>query len=232
MAAIIDMTKDSDMWALARKSDILAGREIVNIGEVMFGAFQPEKIEAKVKSPSTGTRSTALELKDGELAWECTCTSGDHPKLFCKHLVATALAAQREDRDDIYKAAGLVIKDRKVLAERSVGKPSFVQPGGRIEPGETAKQALARELQEEFNIDVDEDGLEPFGTFTAEAANHPGQQVHLQAFIVKQWRGQIRPTNEVEEVMWLESNLPKGVEIGSIFVHDIIPRLKQRSLIN
>ena len=220
--------KDDDVRQLARKSDILAGHEIWKSGTVMFGAFGPEKIEAKVSAPSTGTRSTRLELKGGQLSWKCTCS----PKLFCKHLVATALEAQREGRGDIHKAAGILIKDRKTVVERSMGKPAFVQPGGRIESGETASQALVRELKEEFDIDVAEDDLEPFGTYTAEAANHPTQKVHMTVFMVKKWQGTIKPNSEVEELLWTDSNLPAGVEIGSIFVHDIVPQLKQLDLID
>lgn len=118
------------------------------------------------------------------------------------------------------------------MAERSYGKPMFVQPGGKLEPGETPKQALVRELQEEFQIEVREGDLEPFGSFSAEAANHPGQQVHMEVFIVKEWSGEIAPASEVEEMLWLTSNLPKDKEIGSIFVHDIIPRLKEQDLID
>ena len=229
-AAIIDLVKDDDVRRLARKSDILAGHEIWKTGGVLFGAFRAERIEATVKSPRITTRRTLLEFRDGRLSWRCTCTSD--PKLFCKHLVATALAVQREGRGDIYKAAGIIIQNRRALAERSAGKPAFVQPGGRIEPGETARQALVRELKEEFSIDVQETDLEPFGTYSAKAANHPGQQVHMQVFMVTSWRGDIRPDNEVEELLWLSSEPPEGVEIGSIFVHDILPKLKREGLID
>lgn len=228
--AIIDLVKDDDVRMLARKTDILAGHTIWETGEVAFGAFRPEKIEAKVRASETETRSTSFELQNGKLSWKCTCTSD--PNLFCKHLVATALEAQREGRGDIYKAAGIIIKDRKALAERSTGKPAYVQPGGRIEPGETAAQALVRELKEEFDITVNEDDLEYFGKFSAAAANHPSQQVHMEVFMVKKWQGEIKPCSEVEELLWLTSNPPKDVEIGSIFVHDILPRLYQQNLID
>ena len=134
--------------------------------------------------------------------------------------------------DDIYKAAGLIIKDRKVLAERSYGKPVFIQPGGKPEQGETMKQALVRELKEELVIDVREEDLEPFGKFSAEAANHPGRQMHMEVFMVKKWQGEITLGENVEELLWLTSDLPKDVEIGSVFVHDIIPRLKAQNLID
>lgn len=227
---IIDVVRDDDIRRLARQSAILAGHDIWKQGTVLFGAFRPEKIEAKVKAPGTGTRSTRLEIKNGKLQYKCTCTSD--PKLFCKHLVATALEAQREGRGDIYKAAGILIKDRRAVVERSMGKPAFVQPGGRIEAGETAAQALVRELKEEFDIDVSESDLEPFGAYSAPAANHPSQQVHMEVFMVKKWRGTVRPNSEVEELLWVDSKLPEGVEIGSIFVHEIVPRLKELGLVD
>ncbi len=231
MTAVIDLVKDDDVRRLAQPADILAGHEIWKAGQTGLGAIRPDElVEAIVQAPNMETRHTRFEVKNDKLSWHCTCPAG--AKLFCKHLVAAALQVQKEGRGDIYKAAGILIKDRKTVVERSVGKPAFVQPGGRIEPGETATEALVRELKEEFDIDVDESDLEPFGTYSATAANHPGQQVHMQVFMVNKWRGEIKPNSEVEELLWTDSNLPKGVEIGSIFVHDIIPALKQQDLID
>ena len=230
MANVVDLTRDDDVRQLAQKSDILAGHEIWKTGEVVLTVFEPDRIEAKVSAPNTNSRHTRLEIKDGKLAWKCTCTSD--PKYFCKHLAATALDAQRESSGDIHKAAGILIQDRKTVVNRSMGKPVFVNPGGRIEAGETAEEALVRELKEEFDIDVDQTDIEPFGTYTAVAANHPGQKVHMQVFMVKKWRGEIKAANEVEEILWVDSNIPKNVEIGSIFVHEIIPALKEQNLID
>ncbi len=60
---------------------------------------------------------------------------------------------------DIFKAAGIIIRDRKLLVERSEGKEMFIAPGGTVEDGETDKQTCVRELKEEFDIDVTEDDL-------------------------------------------------------------------------
>lgn len=133
---------------------------------------------------------------------------------------------------DMHKAGGIIINDRKVLVERSRGKEYFVHPGGKLEAGETSRQALVRELKEEFRIEVDEADLEPFGTFTAEAANHPGKWVKIDQFIVKKWRGEIRPDNEVEEMLWVNSELPSDLKLGSIFKTKAIPELKKFGLID
>jgi 8-oxo-dGTP diphosphatase len=134
--------------------------------------------------------------------------------------------------NDIYKAAGIIIVDRKVLVERSVGKEYFIHPGGKIESGETPKQAVIRELKEEFSIDVLEEDLELFDKNSAPAANSPEVDVHMEVFLVKKWQGEIIPDSEVEEIRWLTSDVPKNIKIGSIMEHETLPKLKAKNLID
>lgn len=134
--------------------------------------------------------------------------------------------------NDIYKAAGIIIQGRKLLFTRAQGMEFFIDPGGKIEDGETAKQALARELKEELSIDVDEADLEPFGEFSAEAANHKGRTVHMQVFLVKKWRGGIKPSAEIEELRWLTSSVPTDIQVGSIFGGKVLPALKEQGLVD
>jgi 8-oxo-dGTP diphosphatase len=135
-------------------------------------------------------------------------------------------------KNDIYKASGIIIVDRKVLVERSYGKAYFIHPGGKIEAGETPEQAVVRELKEEFQIDVDEADLELFDENSAPAANSPEVNVHMKVFLVKKWRGELRPDNEVEETRWLTSDVPGDIKIGSIMQHETIPKLKAANLID
>lgn len=132
---------------------------------------------------------------------------------------------------DIYKAAGIIIQDRKLLFTRAKDMEFFIDPGGKIEEGETARQALVRELKEELNINVEESDLEYFGEFVAEAANHKGKTVNMQAFIVKKWRGEIVPSAEIEELRWLTSNLPNDIQVGSIFGGKVLPKLHEQGLV-
>lgn len=124
----------------------------------------------------------------------------------------------------IYKAAGIIIRDRKLLVTRTRGKGFFVAPGGKIEEGETPEQALCRELHEELGITVREEHLEPFGTFTAPAAGQEDRMLHMDVFAVTAYEGDIAPSHEVEEIRWVESDI-SGITLGSIFAHDVIPRL-------
>lgn len=139
---------------------------------------------------------------------------------------------ERMRTEDIYKASGIIIVDRKVLIERSKGKDYFIHPGGKIEEGETVTQALIRELKEEFQITVTENDLEPFAQSSAPAANSPEVNVHMEIFMVKQWQGQIAPDSEVEEIRWITSEIPTDIQVGSIMEHVTIPKLKAENLID
>lgn len=59
---------------------------------------------------------------------------------------------------EVFVVAGAIVKDGKVFAAQrgNKGKTAFKFefPGGKIEPGETPEQALARELKEELSVDV------------------------------------------------------------------------------
>ncbi|MDQ5886114.1 MAG: hypothetical protein QG628_511, partial [Patescibacteria group bacterium] len=39
------------------------------------------------------------------------------------------------------------------------------------------------------------------------------------------------PSNEVEEIMWVNTQIT-GIQIGSIFKHDVMPKLKELDLID
>ncbi len=132
---------------------------------------------------------------------------------------------------NIHKAAGIIIRDKKLLVERSTNKDFFISPGGSIEEGETAKEALVRELMEEFQIDVKKEDLEEFGTFYADAAGRPGEALRMDVFVVSDYNGEPTPNNEVEEIDWITSNFGDK-SVGSIFAKDVIPMLKGQGLIS
>lgn len=131
----------------------------------------------------------------------------------------------------IHKAGGILIKDKKLLVEKSKNKEFFIAPGGSIEKDETPKQALVRELFEEFKIKVLEENLEEFGTFYAKAAGKEDKVVRMDVFLVKAYEGEPTPDHEVEQILWITSQIPQNIKIGSIFEHEVIPKLKEQNLI-
>ncbi len=134
--------------------------------------------------------------------------------------------------NEIFKAAGVIVSQRKLLVTRGRGKEHFIAPGGKLEPGETARQALVRELQEELQIEVREEDLTEFGKFRHVAAGKENTFVNMEVFTVKEWSGEIVASREVEEVGWITSGDLERLKVGSIFASEVVPRLKERGLID
>lgn len=133
---------------------------------------------------------------------------------------------------EIRKAGGILIKERKVLVEKSFNKEFYNAPGGKIEEGESPETALIRELYEELSIKIVESDLNYFGVYSAIASGQNDKRVHMHVFQVAKWEGAILPSHEVEKIMWVDSKLPQEIKVGSIFAHNVIPQLKQLKLID
>jgi len=88
---------------------------------------------------------------------------------------------------------------RFLLAQRPPGKVYagyWEFPGGKVEPGEPAESALARELHEELGIDV----RTAYPWITREYV-YPHGHVRLNFFRVREWLGEPHPREE-QAIAW------------------------------
>ncbi len=88
----------------------------------------------------------------------------------------------------VLRIAAAVILDAggRMLVVRKTGTDAFMQPGGKLEPGESGAECLARELDEELALRIAVAELAPLGRFEAPAANEPGWSVDCEVF---RWDG-------------------------------------------
>jgi len=98
-------------------------------------------------------------------------------------------------------AAALIVEaDGRMLLVRKRGTDRFMLAGGKIDAGETAVEALRREIGEELGCGISGDA-EPLGRYSAPAQFEPGHIVEAELFAVT-LDGEIRLAAEIEEVAW------------------------------
>lgn len=107
-----------------------------------------------------------------------------------------------------------------VLLVRKRGTDSFMQPGGKREPGESDQAALAREIDEELGCTLEPDSVQPLGTFEAPAANEPGLWIKASAFAAR-ISGEIACQAEIAEYAWVDPQNP-GERILAPLTRDVI----------
>lgn len=135
---------------------------------------------------------------------------------------------------DVRKAGGIIIKNRKLLVVRHKNRELFISPGGKQGLGESMEETLIREIREEVSLEITQADLEKFGSFTATDAEHPERALHMEVFMIKKWKGQVKlnPEDKIGEFRWVDSVSAKKLKLGSIFEHDVLPKLKNLDLID
>ncbi len=89
MDSIADLSEPVKVQVRARPADYKAGKAIADADGVVMDEFTPIKVRATVTEPGHQTRRTQLTAGPDGFDWACTCNG---QKLFCRHVVATALA--------------------------------------------------------------------------------------------------------------------------------------------
>ena len=87
-----------------------------------------------------------------------------------------------------------------LLAQRPVDKVYagyWEFPGGKVEPGETLREALIREIEEELGATV-----EQAWPWLSRQFTYPHATVRLKFFQVESWRGELRPL-EHSGIVWV-----------------------------
>jgi len=121
-------------------------------------------------------------------------------------------------------AAALILRTSgDTLLVRKHGAAAFMQPGGKIELGESPAAALLRELEEEIGLRLSPEDLKPLGHFTAPAANEPDHIVTADIFVTEIGDAPVAHAFEIAEIRWISPDDPGDIRLAELTGRHILP---------
>lgn len=130
----------------------------------------------------------------------------------------------RAPKPAVLRIAAAVVVDPagRSLLVRKRGSGVFMQPGGKIEAGESALDALTRELREELALVVDPAETEYIGSYRAVAANEENTVVRAEVFFVQTAETPVAAA-EIDELLWVERLDEISVEVAPLSRDSLLP---------
>ncbi len=105
----------------------------------------------------------------------------------------------------LFRSTTEVLVGRK-LTGLGVGK--FVGAGGKVEPGESVREAAIREVREELGVQVDPNMLFPIAHMYYPFVDRPEWSQQSYAFVAYDWSGEPSASDELDPHWFEVSRLP------------------------
>ncbi|PKR50535.1 NUDIX hydrolase [Thalassospira marina] len=91
----------------------------------------------------------------------------------------------------------------RTLSVRTHGRDRFYLPGGKIDAGETALNALKREIREELGVELKASSICEIGVFTGHGHHQPDGTIVRMTCFHAEYSGTLEPSREIAEMRWL-----------------------------
>jgi 8-oxo-dGTP pyrophosphatase MutT (NUDIX family) len=141
---------------------------------------------------------------------------------------ATEKNNQQPTSTPIIRIAAAIITNSngQMLVVRKRNSHAFIQPGGKLNPGETSLDALKRELHEELRCKPIRTQFR--GDFSAPALNEPDHIVQAAIYHVD-IDGPPTPAAEIEQIAWIDPAHPGDCPLALLTRDFVLPLARLKS---
>ncbi|HEU0206769.1 MAG TPA: NUDIX domain-containing protein [Pseudolysinimonas sp.] len=124
----------------------------------------------------------------------------------------------------VLRVAAAIVTDRtgRCLLVRTAGRVEFTHPGGALEPGESALDALSRELRDELGLELDESAAEYLGVFRAPAVHDPRTLVSAAVFALVT-DADVAARGRIDQLLWIDRLDGIPVELAPLARDELLP---------
>ena len=127
----------------------------------------------------------------------------------------------------------MFFKDNSLLIDKPRKRPTFQMIGGKVEEGETPKEAAIRECHEELGSKAifDEEKFELVMEFDEIATSDGVTPIHFYVFKYNgNLNGELSTSSEIEKFLWYQSRDGETI-LSNTLKHKVIPYCLQNNLI-
>ena len=127
----------------------------------------------------------------------------------------------------------MFFKDGKLLIDKPRKKPTFQMIGGKVEDGESIRDAAIRECHEELGEKAifDESLLEFVMDFEEIATSDPSKRIHMNIFQYKgELQGELTVSEEIEQFIWFGADDDRNI-LSNTLKNEIVPYCIKNGLI-
>jgi len=136
-------------------------------------------------------------------------------KFFAQYAASGTVAAKSKMQDKrIIEVVGAIIKDgdRYLVGQRAAHKTQgglWEFMGGKIEPGETPEQALARECREELDLEIENERI-----VESVVHEYPEKTIRLTLISCTPKPGSVPRAIEHQSIRWVTSEAMRGMDFA------------------
>ena len=127
----------------------------------------------------------------------------------------------------------MFFRNGKLLIDKPRNKPTYQMIGGKVEDGESIREAAIRECYEELGEKAifDESLFEFVMDFEEIATSDPSKKIHMNIFQYKgQLKGELTISEEIEKFMWFGADDDRNI-LSNTLKNEIVPYCIEKGLI-